>query len=786
MRSPRVFLLALILGAISVGCTGSPVLTVDMPLHLEEHLEAAIVTGSDIPVNPPKVVEWRFDQPQPDWKATSMLNPPFAAARLEPTASSLRVTLTDQTRTPNGRAVGYLHIALPDWEPAEWGHVVIQTRADSATSVNSVGFAFNMRERGDPGSVSFPFRFGGQNSLVVRDGAVQTHRMRVASGTPGFQGPWRHLGLLFETTREPGSIELVSVSVTPAGAAYADSGRGVRAVNIGEGIRRTLYSHAPSSHSYRVRIPESGRLDVALGVVTSSAPVTFSITAAPGNGKVETLLEERCANPEQWAQRSVDLSKYAGQTVTLALKAASDEPGAVALWGAPTVSGRRRSEKPNVILYVIDGGGADFMSLYGYNRRTTPNLEKLAAEGAVFEHVYSNYPSTKQSTASFMTSLYANVLGITGGNRPQSLPEKALTMAQRFHRDGYQTAVLTANPNASTVTGLERGVDFVPGFGLQRDATNSVKLHQAFWDWREASPAQPYWVHFQSTDVHAVGYNNLQLRNGVPVAPFGGLFVSPQELDTLRAWSARVVAGGGYRTSEAFRPGGISLDAHLHLLQGMYDQQMAHNDYQLGRFVERLKAVGEWGNTVLIVTADHSVSGAFTDTRNGMDFYPEGTGSLLRPTETRVPLLVVWPGHIRGGQRFYDAVSLIDLLPTVLELAGLPRPEVLQGQSLAPLLLGQSGWKPRPVILGNGQAVADGQWGASLRVEGFLLFDLWNDPHRILPINEQRPDLVKHYTAFLENQRLANEALATRFTPGPPVVLSPAQLERLRALGYIR
>jgi hypothetical protein len=67
-----------------------------------------------------------------------------------------------------------------------------------------------------------------------------------------------------------------------------------------------------------------------------------------------------------------------------------------------------------------------------------------------------------------------------------------------------------------------------------------------------------------------------------------------------------------------------------------------------------------------------------------------------------------------------------------------------------------------------------------------LLFDLWNDPVCVQPVNGERPDLVKKYTAFLDEQWKAHQALATRFTPGAKVPLTPEQLERLRALGYIR
>jgi hypothetical protein len=357
---------------------------------------------------------------------------------------------------------------------------------------------------------------------------------------------------------------------------------------------------------------------------------------------------------------------------------------------------------------------------------------------------------------------------------------------------------------------LERGADLLQESGFGTDATSSVALNRAFWNWREAAPGQPYWVHFQTTDVHAVGSDRLEVRTAVPVAPFAGLFVSPEDLATLRGWSARVQAGGARITSDAFKTGGVNRVAFMTLYQGLYDQQMAHNDYQLGRLIDRLKASGEWHNTVLIVTADHSIESALTATEIGMleSMPPAWNRPLFRPSVSRVPLLVVGPGRIAGGQRFHDAVSLIDLLPTALELARLSMPAVMQGQSLGPLMRGAAGWTRRPVILeelerdretgevGGSIEVVDGRWGATLEVGGrrpdgerpwpLLLYDLWSDPLCISPVNEQYPDLVKKYTVFLEDTLFDHQALAKQFTPGPKVALTPEQLERLRSLGYIR
>jgi arylsulfatase A-like enzyme len=177
-------------------------------------------------------------------------------------------------------------------------------------------------------------------------------------------------------------------------------------------------------------------------------------------------------------------------------------------------------------------------------------------------------------------------------------------------------------------------------------------------------------------------------------------------------------------------------------------------------------------------------------------------------------MVFVWPGHIPPGQRFSERVSMIDVLPTILNLAELPTPEVMQGQSLAPLLFGNRGWEPRPVIIDEFYQdrntdkffgwieVLDGRWGASLEINEdpenddrtaderrpvpLLLYDLWNDPLCVKSLHEERPDLVKKYTEFLEAQFETHRTLAQRFTRSEDSPLTPEQLRNLRTLGYIR
>jgi arylsulfatase A-like enzyme len=514
----------------------------------------------------------------------------------------------------------------------------------------------------------------------------------------------------------------------------------------------------------------------------------------------------------------VDLAEFAGQTVTLGLGAESEEEGRIALWGAPTVTSGEQPSLPNVVFYVFDGGAADYMSVYSYNRRTTPNLERLASEGAVFERAYSNASWTLPSTASFMTSLQSSVTGgLPGGNR-NPVPAEAVTMAEHMHRAGYQTAVFTGNPNAGMLSDLQRGVDLFREdwadfsyFGGNNHRESSKYLHQGFWSWRESFPRQPFWAHFQTTDTHG---------DFPAPSPFGGLFVGPAEWETFGGWRERLREFGGWGIySSAWDSTGISRTAFYSVTQGLYDEAMAHNDYRLGQLIDRLKAEGEWENTLLIIGGDHSIQAALGAVGVALSdsLPPRWSRPILRPTVSRVPLMFVWPGHIEGGQRISPPVSMIDVLPTLLDLLELPPAEIAQGQSLAPLMMGREGWEPRPAIIDEFYAdtqtgelsgvieVVDGRWGASLEINPeppeedededaalwrrpvpLLLYDLWNDPQALWSLHEERPELVEEYTAFLEHQFEAHMALSQYFTRSGDVALTPEQLQTLRTLGYIQ
>lgn len=816
---------------MAVSCSGPDkrmILNSEQPVHLEEHLDKAKIVGSEAPEDIPEIINWRFDVPQPDWKPAVPKTPSWKPVQIEQTKDSLRITLNEDNRMPGSILVGAVYIKTPDMRITDWSDIIIQVRSEDR--FEELGLAFNPPEAQSAQGITNPALNPGESVPVVSDGFEHTYKVQVSFSSMLFEHPWNVIGIYF-TTNEPGSLEILSVSLIPKAARYANESAGVLEEQIDNFIRRTLYSHTPGRIEYKVRIPEGGRLDLGLGVLHDETPVTFKVTVEDAKKNKTTLFEKAHAESGSWMQQSVDLSDFEGKTVKLALEAESDRAGTVALWAAPTITGARRTEKPNVIFYVIDAAGADYMSLYGYDHKTTPYLEELALEGAVFEKAYSNSTWTKPSNFSFMTSLHHSVLG-GFKTAMDPLPDEAVTMAQHFHRANYLTAVFTSNTNAGTLSGFQREVDIFTDTHVSSSSTSSVKLHQDFWDWRRAYPKGLYWVHFQTTDVHPP-YN--------PVDPFAGLFVSPEEKKQLRGWQRQMNQEFVYNATSIsdeqnikMKKLGLEPVPYFNSSRGLYEETMAHQDYQISQLVKRLKAEGEWENTLLIIASDHGHPAAtFSRFGRALEDPPpeEWEGAILGSFKTWIPLMFIWPGHIAGGQRFSQHVSMIDMLPTVLDLTDLPLPEGLQGQSLAPLLLGKKGWEQKPVIfdeiyvdtktgdlLGNIEVI-DGQWGASLEIalgpdgkELFayrryqapasgrwrypphdfpniprvLVYDLGNDPHALSNINEERPDLVDKYTKFLENKWKEHQALAKNFSQSQKGSLTKEQIENLRSLGYIR
>lgn len=322
--------------------------------------------------------------------------------------------------------------------------------------------------------------------------------------------------------------------------------------------------------------------------------------------------------------------------------------------------------KPNVLIVVMDTTRADRCSVNGYSRPTTPNLEKIASEGAVYLDAWSPSSWTGPSHASLFTGLRPPNHGYMGGNRLY-LDDRATTLAEVLGESGYATACFTNNEFVTPTYGLTQGFQTIV-LAFENRALGEVRsgwTHENAAEWAVAKhrAGKPFFLFVNDMEPH-IPY--------VPPEPFAQRFLSPQlssaDVAAGRAWSGLDCLGHILGVKKAPAP-------VLAAISDLYDAEIATLDSTFPQLLQPLAAVGALDNTIVVIVGDHGEN-------LGEHELLDHKWSLHR-TLLHVPLVIRYPPKIRPGTRVDDVVRLEDVAPTVWELTGNPPPEgVLDGQSL--------------------------------------------------------------------------------------------------------
>jgi len=344
--------------------------------------------------------------------------------------------------------------------------------------------------------------------------------------------------------------------------------------------------------------------------------------------------------------------------------------------GEPSASETR----PNVVLITWDTVRASSTSVYGHERPTTPNLEKLAEKGIVFEHAISAAPWTLPSHASLFTGLYHHQ---HSADRNSPLNTSAVTLAEALGSLGYETGGFVANTYwAGSGFGLDRGFDWYddkPPFPIQRVLTSwymtgkvldrylqriawkefgritAERVDAAFLRWLDRrDEKRPFFAFLNVFDAH-VPY--------LPPKPFGFPF---SERPPLRRWN--------YLSDKAFSP------QQLAELREAYDACIYYLDHQLQSLLSELDRRGVLQNTIVIITADHG------DALGEQNPRVVGHENNVYYDVLRVPLVISWPSGVPEGIRVKTPVSLIDVPATIVDMVGGNASSLgLHGRTLSPL-----------------------------------------------------------------------------------------------------
>ena len=339
---------------------------------------------------------------------------------------------------------------------------------------------------------------------------------------------------------------------------------------------------------------------------------------------------------------------------------------------------------PNVLLLVLDTVRAESLSLYGYERDTTPNLARLASRGIRFDQARSTAPWTLPSHAGMFTGRWPHELKV-GESRP--LDATYPTLAEHLTSHGYATGGFIANTFfCNAWFGLGRGFrhydDYYEEqlavsaaetlrcsalgrltvrllndpFGVDRRRKDASQVNGAFLAWLDKQNGRPFFGFINYFDAHTpyILPPGAEHRFGRPPQ-------NAEELATINGWDARS------RTSVS--------DAELTLTRDAYDDGLAYLDGEIGKLFDDLDRRGVLDDTIVILTSDHG--------ENHGEHGLIGHGRSLYDQEVHVPLLVFLPGGAHAGEVVADPVSLRDIPATAVDLLGLSDGSPFPGSSLA-------------------------------------------------------------------------------------------------------
>ena len=312
-------------------------------------------------------------------------------------------------------------------------------------------------------------------------------------------------------------------------------------------------------------------------------------------------------------------------------------------------------DRPHVVLFIIDTLRADALGCYGAPLDASPEIDALAARGVRFENVFAPASWTRPSIGSMLTGRYPRSLGIYA-ERYGILGDQFTTLAEALRDHGYATFGVTANPHLNT----------------------SYNFHQGFDTYIDSIAVYPFMKNSAGDPL----YKESTVRSGPEMFDQARRFVEARDgqpiylqmnLMEVHEWSR---TGGHSLTRREYA------SAFADASSANYFAALRQISADLGAFVEQLRSRPGWDDALFIFASDHG---------EGLRDHPHVQhsmthGYLLYESQLRVPLLFYREGWAASGQVVEQPVRLLDLMPTILDLLGIPVPLGLDGVSLMPAI----------------------------------------------------------------------------------------------------
>ena len=451
--------------------------------------------------------------------------------------------------------------------------------------------------------------------------------------------------------------------------------------------------------------------------------------------------------------------------------------------------GNGADRPPNILLISLDTLRADRLGAYGYPRPTSPFIDGLAADGALFTDVSSPSSKTATSHMSMFTGMHPTVHGVRNCYTPETerVSGELPLLAEHFDRAGYRTAAFTGGGMMTHELGFDRGFEI---YDDQGGGADNVFPRAEEW-LREYAATEvgkddpvPFFLFLHTYEIH---------DPYTPPAEWQARFVDPGyagRIDSTRMEFPENAAEMWKTNPEFYEEiqerfwGGFdgSDPVDVAHMSDLYDAGIAYTDELLADLFGVLAELGlEDEDLLVILTSDH-----------GDEFSEHGqmTHQTLYQGVLHVPLIVRWPGRVDAGLELDGLVQGADLMPSILELADLEPWAAVQGRSWVPALDGtplewEHAWSELGTPLNEQASMRLGEYKmiADRKTRRGILFDVQADPTEQRELSAERPEVASELGAAMQSQEQANWTLQPGF-PTIPVTLGDAAKGAMDALGY--
>ncbi len=548
--------------------------------------------------------------------------------------------------------------------------------------------------------------------------------------------------------------------------------------DVGGKEKSALRMPGASRLRFTVDVPEKAKLVFSIGA-EQEQPVSARVVATTDGQTSETLWRGEAKNA--WKEVALDLKAH-DSPVRIDFVAEGNSSQHVA-WSRPRIvvpsspSNAGTTVPKNVIVLLIDTQRADKFHAFNPNTRVkTPTIDMLAKEGTIFESTQAPENWTKPSCASVLTGLHPQTHRQKFDD--SVLPASVTMLSEQLKAQGMTTAIFSANGYVSDKFGFKQGWDYYTNYIREEKGTTAAVVFNDAAKWVEANKAKPFFTYIQTIDPHVPYDPPEEDRKLYDPNPYDGP-IKPRLTPDLLEKAKRV-------------PPAVTFTARdKEYIKGLYDGEVTYHDVQLGKFIERLKAAGVWGETLLVVTADHG--------EELEDHGSWGHGHSVYQELLHVPLVFHLPGRVPQGARIDSTVSSYDVPATVLDLLGKSDIPDDEGHSLVPFFDGRLPSHPlvgfsdfqddrRVVRAGRYKYIVRGNLTATL-------FDLEKDPGELAPLDSHAVPIAQAYCRAVLGQFLGardrrdwylmNQQARSAPLKQENAIMDDATKAQLKALGYV-